>query len=209
MKNYHQAERIELVQSGSNYFEVLENLIDDSEENIQFQTYIFDYDKTGKKIIASLVKASLRGVKVFALADAFGSSGLPSSAVKVMRAAGISFRFFSPLFSAEGISFGRRLHHKIVVVDGKRALLGGINIADKYQGAVAQDPWLDYAVRIEGKLCGQLTGLCKRIYDRKPGFLHREMERRKDTQELSRSPHRCRKIYHPCSQLFSTRQGVS
>ncbi len=167
MKNYSYAERIELVHSGNNYFEVLKGLISEARVSFHLQTYIFEFDETGKSIIVSLMEAGRRGVEVFVLADAFGSNGLPSTAVKKMQAAGIKFRFFSPLFSKEGISFGRRLHHKIAVADGKRALIGGINIADKYKGEGAVDPWLDYAVLVEGSLCTQLQALCRRIYDRK------------------------------------------
>jgi cardiolipin synthase len=107
---------------------------------------------------------------VFVLADAFGSNGFPKEIVKAMQAAGISFRFFSPLFSSEGISFGRRLHHKITVTDSTRALIGGINIADKYHGSLPQPPWLDYAIEIRGNACNYLSALCQALYDKKKGF---------------------------------------
>jgi len=96
-----------------------------------------------------------------------------------MQAAGIRFRFFSPLFSKEGISFGRRLHHKIAVADGKKALIGGINIADKYKGEGSEDPWLDYAVLVEGQICTQLKVLCRRIYDHKRRLIFPKKETQK------------------------------
>lgn len=62
---------------------------------------------------------------------------------------------------------GRRLHHKVVVADGKTALIGGINIADKYHGTKTEEPWLDFAVQVEGKIAEQLLELCRNIYFRK------------------------------------------
>jgi cardiolipin synthase len=179
MKNYTPADKIQLVHSGSDYFDVLERMIEEARESIELQTYIFDYDDTGKRITSCLKIAKARGIRITVLADAFGSNGYPSSVVKELQALGIHFRFFSPLFSNEGVSFGRRLHHKIVVVDRTKALAGGINIADKYKGKGPEQPWLDYAIYIEGKVCGQLTHLCKRIYDKKPEFLSQLKERKR------------------------------
>jgi cardiolipin synthase len=179
MKNYQETGSIELVFSGSNYFAVLEELIANARVSVEFHTYIFENDATGKRIVSALKNAGRRGVRVFVLADAFGSNSFPSGAVKELQDAGIHFRFFSPLFSGEGISFGRRLHHKIVVADGNKALVGGINIADKYNALQQQIPWLDYAVLLEGKICGQQDVLCKRLYARKTGLLLRRKEPRR------------------------------
>jgi len=57
------------------------------------------------------------------------------------------------------------LHHKIVVADGKKALIGGINIADKYHGTKKIEPWLDYAIEINDKeIAEPLQKLCQDIY---------------------------------------------
>lgn len=167
MKNYLHTKGLTLIHSGSSYFEKLEELMDEAKHSFHLQTYIFDYDETGKKVIEGLIRAARRKVQVFVLADAFGSNGFPSHAVKELKAAGVNFRFFSPLFSPEGIAFGRRLHHKIAVADQQAALVGGINIADKYNLTKEGAPWLDYAVFIEGEACLQLHTLCERIYKRK------------------------------------------
>ncbi|HXC06959.1 MAG TPA: phospholipase D-like domain-containing protein [Bacteroidia bacterium] len=170
MKHYLHAEEIKLIHSGNDYFVVTEQLIAEARRSIHLQTYIFDYDTTGKRIVALLKEAAKRGVEVHVLADAFGSSGFPSEAMREMKEAGIRVRLYSPLFSSEGVSFGRRLHHKITVTDSENALVGGINIADKYHGSAPNIPWLDYAVLIRGNACSYLTALCQAIYDKKRGF---------------------------------------
>jgi len=169
MINYTQADDIQLVHSGDNYFEILEEIIDNSREVIHLQTYIFGTDGTGRKIIKALERAAERKVSIYILADAFGSHPFSASVKKDFEKAGIHFRLFSPLFSSESIFFGRRLHHKIIVTDKKTALIGGINIADKYHGGKGQLAWLDYAIKIQGSCCESLHKLCIQFYEkRKP-----------------------------------------
>jgi cardiolipin synthase len=163
MEKYQYADKTELVHSGKNYFELLERIISHSRETLHLQTYIFDSDKTGLKVCESLKKAAQRGVKVFVMADAFGSLAFSYHTLKELRAAGVHFRFFSPFFSRESLYFGRRLHYKVIVADKKIALAGGINIADKYN-SLSEQPWLDYAVYIEGEVCGYLHFFCEAMF---------------------------------------------
>jgi cardiolipin synthase len=59
------------------------------------------------------------------------------------------------------------MHHKIVVADGKVAMIGGMNIADKYHGTETENPWLDHAAQIEGEMAQAIQELCMDIYLRK------------------------------------------
>lgn len=167
VNKYISAESVTLVFSGENYFETLEEIIDSAKETIHLQTYIFEEDDTGNRIAAALVNAAQRNVKVFVIADGFGSNSLSGKFVKYLRFSGINFRFFAPVFSSESIYFGRRLHHKVIVADKKIALVGGINIADKYHGTKINAPWLDYAVLIKGEACAYLHHLCENLYLKK------------------------------------------
>src|SRR6188508_1201880 len=88
-----------LVKGGREFFDTLEKLINEAEHFIHFQTYIFEDDETGRRIQQALIRAASRNVKVYLLADAFGSSALPDEFVDEMKTAGIKFRFFGPLFS--------------------------------------------------------------------------------------------------------------
>jgi len=159
---------IELVHSGEDYFSRLERIILESKIEIHIQTYIFEYDIVGKKIIAALKEAASRNVKIFILLDGFGSFSFPKEILNDLKQKGINIRFFSPLFSANSLYIGRRLHHKVVVSDSKIAIIGGINIADKYCGTEVANAWLDYAVQIHDEKIGvSLTKLCMDIYFRK------------------------------------------
>ncbi len=159
---------VALVHSGEDYFNRLEQIILDAKTEIHIHTYIFDYDTTGKKIISALKEAASRNVKIYILLDGFGSFSFPKEVINELKKIKVEIRFFSPLFSANSLYIGRRLHHKIVVSDLKIALIGGINIANKYSGSNKLAPWLDYAVQLTDEGIGeQLSKLCLDIYLRK------------------------------------------
>jgi cardiolipin synthase len=160
-------EYIELVHSGEDYFLRMKSIIENAKEEIHLQTYIFENDQTGRSIAICLKEAALRQVKVYVLLDGYGSAMLPDSFTQDLVKHGISFRFFSPLFSVNNFYVGRRMHHKILVADGKKALIGGINIADKYHGTPVLEPWLDYAVQLQCPAAIALQNLCRSLFLKK------------------------------------------
>lgn len=158
---------LELVYSGEDYFSRLEAIILNSQFEIHFQMYLFENDSTGRRIIAALKEAASRQVTIYILLDGLGSLSFPSEIIKDLRQCGIKIRFFAPLFSAYTFYIGRRLHQKVVVADAKIALIGGINIADKYCGTQTEAPWLDYAVQLSGEITKPLQELCSDMYFKK------------------------------------------
>lgn len=54
----------------------------------------------------------------------------------------------------------------MAVFDGKYALVGGINLANKYRGTSTIEPWLDFAVLIHGNVCQKLKDICFRIEEK-------------------------------------------
>ena len=99
IKTIKSPKKIELVYSGADYFSRLEKIIHDAKKELHLQTYIFDTDSTGLRIVGALKKAANRNVKVYLLLDGFGSSSFSSNIVKELRYFGVNIRFFSPLFS--------------------------------------------------------------------------------------------------------------
>ncbi len=164
MRAYLPAESIELVHSGTDFFDRLIGLLDIARQEIHFQIYIFDADVTGRKVAAALQRAARRGVQVWLMVDEFGSDKLPNHFIEELAQAGVHFRFFKQAVSFWKWRFGRTLHHKVVVVDNMHALVGGINIADKYHGTRQQAAWLDFAVYIRGTVCAELALLCSDIF---------------------------------------------
>ena len=174
---------ITLVHSGDDYFSRLVKMILESKFEIHIQTYIFDYDSTGKKIIEALKKAAAKNIKIYILLDGFGSLSFPSEVIDELSKIGIDLRIFSPFLSANSLYIGRRLHHKIIVSDAKIALIGGINIADKYRGTEKHGAWLDYAVEINDEnIAKSLQELCSNIY-----FKNRIIRRKKISSSYENS----------------------
>jgi cardiolipin synthase A/B len=167
MNDYKQAEDIQLIFSGDDYFDHLETIINESREVLHLQTYIYENDETGKRIAEALVRAANRKVKVFVLLDAYGCYPFSKQLTEMWRSSGIHFRLYSPLFSSESINIGRRLHHKIIVADKKIGLTAGINIANKYSGQLGANAWLDYAVLTKGAVCAYLDELCASFFEKR------------------------------------------
>ncbi|MFN4234090.1 MAG: cardiolipin synthase ClsB [Bacteroidia bacterium] len=164
-KNYINGNDVKLIKSGNDYFNTLDRIINHAKQTIHFQTYIFEEDTTGRHVAAQLLKAAKRGVKVYLLVDAYASSNLSLKFTNQLKQYGIEIRRFSPIHFWK-FETGRRLHHKIVVVDTDFALIGGINIADKYKG-VNEQAWLDYAVLLQGKIVWDAYILCHQIWNKK------------------------------------------
>lgn len=182
-KNNLPFKSVQLVHSGDDYFSRLERIINDAVTEIHIQTYIFDNDATGKRILLALTKALNRQVKVYLLLDGFGSLSFPNEISSEFKQAGGHIRFFSPLFSASSFYIGRRLHKKIVVADGKIALIGGINIANRYQGSSVERPWLDFAIEINSPIAKDIQSHCKANYYKKKSALRKTIPTIFDAEE--------------------------
>lgn len=149
-----------MIRGGKEYFDTLVDLIEKAEQHIHLQTYIFDDDATGSRIADALKKAASRKVQVYLLADGYASQIMTKKFIRDLRESGVKFRYFEPLLRSKNFYFGRRMHHKIFVVDAMYALIGGVNVSDRYNDLGDSPAWLDMAVLIEGEVAQQLCVLC-------------------------------------------------
>ncbi len=156
---YYSNNTVQLIRGGAAYFTLLEELIDRAQHSVYLQTYIYEADSTGKRIARALVRAAQRGVYVHLLVDGYASQQLPDEFRTTLESAGVHFRFFEPLFKSRYFYFGRRLHHKVTVVDGRFGLVGGLNISDRYNDIAEYRAWLDWAVLTEGEVCTALYNI--------------------------------------------------
>ncbi|SFI17972.1 cardiolipin synthase ClsB [Nitrosomonas sp. Nm34] len=158
--------RITLLHNGAEYFPALESAIDEANQEIHLQTYIFKYDLTGISIASALKRAALRGVAVHLLIDGFGSLSFPQKAIDNLIAAGVQVmhyrkEVFSFRFRRHRL---RRMHRKLVVIDARIAFVGGINIINDYQKPGEPIPRFDYAVKIEGPLLATIHSSARRLW---------------------------------------------
>lgn len=152
--------RIVLLESGAQYFPALIDAIATAVCEIHLETYIFADDPSGRQVNSALSAAARRGVAVRVLVDGFGAREYSAGLGRELAAAGGEVQ----IYRAEIDSFRlrrhrlRRLHRKLVAIDGRVAFVGGINIHDDLNNGDTPQlgPRFDYAVRIEGPLVARV-----------------------------------------------------
>lgn len=179
-QKYTSGHSVELLRSGQQYFSACVDAVAAAKRFIHFQTYIVDNDDTGRTIVDALKQAAGRGIKVYFLLDAYGGRSLPRTVEKELEDAGVLFRRFSPTLISKDFQFSLRLHHKVLLVDGEHAIIGGMNVADRYRGTNNQREWLDYAVSLRGPECLHVLSIQKRLWNNK-AFFSKGTERAKET----------------------------
>jgi cardiolipin synthase len=138
----------------------------DAKSTINLETYIFDQDPVGLQFADLLILKRQQGVTVNVLYDSVGTFGTPQAFFERMRAAGINLAAFNPVNPAARKGkweLNNRDHRKLMVVDGKTAFTGGINISSTYANSSffgsRRNPnkedgkkvgWRDTHIKIEG-----------------------------------------------------------
>lgn len=148
---FSQKNKVELIYNGQEFIDLNLKLIQKAKKFIILQTYIFEDDEVTLPIINSLIEMSHKGVEVFILADGYGSRDFTEKNINKMREVGIKFEFFSPIFSKNFDHIGRRIHSKLLCIDGAYCLTGGINLSKRFNTPDNSPPWLDFACYLEGE----------------------------------------------------------
>lgn len=165
---------VRLLRSGPEYFQTLLSLIRSARKEIHLQTYILASDPTGTSVLEALLEAAKRKVRVYILIDAYGSQKLSSGLIRKLVQSGIRIRKYGRFYSRGRFHIGRRLHHKITVIDGYYSIVGGINISDNYNDTSLAPAWLDFAVLMEGEVSRKLQLICHKRWS---GIQKRPMDK--------------------------------
>lgn len=168
MTEFSPHNQITLLRNGTEYFPALVAAIDAARIEIHLQTYIYEADAVGRTIAASLKRAAERGVSVSLLLDGFGCKDLSRTFVDEMQQHGVDLLFYRPKISPWSFKRNRlrRLHWKIVVIDGNVSFVGGINIIDDMNTPGHTPPRVDYAVRVEGPLLLEMQANVRQLWKR-------------------------------------------
>ncbi len=126
--------------------------IENAEDHIHFQYYIFRLDGIGKKLYNAMLKKQKEGVSVKILYDDMGSRALNLRQFRKIKSYGGEVEAFFPSFlTVINPRVNNRNHRKIVVIDGKIGYIGGSNVGDEYVGKSKKfGPWRDTHLRIQG-----------------------------------------------------------
>jgi cardiolipin synthase len=158
--------RIALFHSGDEYFPALEAAIDAAGEEVHLETYIFENDPTGRRMAEALARAARRKVAVRLLVDGFGASNLAPPLRAILEPAGVSVLVFRPEIAKFRLRRNRmrRMHRKLVVIDGRLGFCGGINILDDRNGRHGGPPRFDFALRVEGPIVADMHAAVRRLW---------------------------------------------
>ena len=150
--------RVAVLNNGKATFAALIEALKGAKETIHLEYYIFENDRIGGRIAKILRDKARAGVEVRFIYDDVGSWGLSRRFSSDMRRAGVETRCFQPVvFPWLTSKVNYRNHRKIVVVDGRVAFTGGINIADRYLVRRGKNGmWRDTHLRIEGEAVAML-----------------------------------------------------
>ena len=159
--------RIDLLETGSDYFPALRAAFAAAQREIHLETYIFEDDDTGRVIAAALMQAAQRGVTVRVLVDGFGARSFAETLMPQMLQHGVDVLIYRPELGRFRFQRHRlrRLHRKVTVVDGRVAFVGGINIIDDMHTPGHTPPRYDYAVSVRGPLLDPIHTSSRRIWE--------------------------------------------
>jgi cardiolipin synthase len=145
--------------SGEAAFPQILKDIENAKEFIFLEFFIIQPGKMFDAIVDRLEQKAKEGVHVRLIYDGVGSiSTLPPKYYKTLQAKGIHCACFNPFRPFLSIIMNNRDHRKILVVDGKIAYTGGINLADEYINEIKKyGYWKDAAVRITGEAVWSFT----------------------------------------------------
>lgn len=141
------ANDLELVVTPEARLNALINVIGAAQRDLKLTYYTFAADSAGRKIIAALLEAVQRGVRVTLIIDSFGSADTPDALFDPLRAAGGDVRYFGARWTMRYVV---RNHQKITVADDQAALIGGYNISADDFASPDDNGWLDTGVVIKG-----------------------------------------------------------
>ena len=143
-----------LLINGEEKFPAVIQALEEAKDHIHIEYYIYENDKIGKTIEEILIRKAKQGVTVRFVYDDFGSRGIRKNIAIRLRNAGVeTYPFYKISFLRMVNHLNYRNHRKIIVVDGKKAFVGGINVSDKYINEPAPANklfWRDTHLMLEG-----------------------------------------------------------
>ncbi len=137
--------------SGSELIDDVTGVIETAKSHIHIESYILRNDRLGRQIVDQLIARVNAGVEIRLIVDGFGSFAA-RHLLRAIRRGGGEAVAFTPLLTVGRMSPNLRNHRKIVIVDGRVAFFGGMNVGEEYLGRFGQHEreWYDLHARLEG-----------------------------------------------------------
>ena len=174
--------KVVLLQDGPATFRAMFTAIGNARNHINLETYIIEDDEVGNRFVDALIEKQTQGVQVNLIYDSVGSMNVPREFFKRLTDGGVKvveFNPVNPLTATKGWEVNQRDHRKLLIVDGKTAFLGGINISSVYSGGSFSTrsrqrpggglPWRDTHLQVEGPVVGEFQKLFLSTWEKQKG----------------------------------------
>ena len=127
--------KVDLLVDGPSTYTAMLSVIENAKDHINMETYIFEDDEVGQQFAAVLIAKQKSGVQVNLIYDSAGSFNTPKAFFAMLKDNGVNvleFNPVNPLDKRKDWQWNQRDHRKLLIIDGKIAFIGGINISSVY-----------------------------------------------------------------------------
>ncbi|NBA96311.1 cardiolipin synthase ClsB [Pseudomonas sp. R5(2019)] len=159
--------QVQLLINGEEYYPSVFEAIARAREEVLLETFIIFEDKVGEQLQQVLVDAAERGVRVEVLVDGYGTADLSAAYLQRLSDVGVRLQAFDPSPKLMGMrtNLFRRMHRKIVVIDGEVGFVGGINYSADHLADFGEMAKQDYAVQVRGPIVADLHQAVLKLLD--------------------------------------------
>ena len=174
--------KVTLLQNGPATYAAMFAAIGAARDHVNMETYILEDDEVGRQFADALLARQRQGVQVNLIHDSVGTLGTPVEFFQRLVDAGVrvlEFNPVNPLTAKAGWDVNQRDHRKLLIVDGKTAFLGGINISSVYSSgsSIGRKPtrpgdkqaWRDTDLQVEGPAVAELQKLFLETWEKQKG----------------------------------------
>lgn len=173
---------VKLLENGEAFYPRVFECIAHARREVIIETFILFEDEVGLALQRELIAAAQRGVRVDIMIDGFGSPDLSDEFVLALTRAGVKLRVFDPgirfRLLGQRLNVIRRMHRKIIVIDGELAFVGGINFSSDHLRSFGPMGKQDYSVEVAGPVVAQIHRFVLReiaLGQKEPGWFRRRI----------------------------------
>lgn len=161
-------------------YDAMSAAIQNAQDHINMETYIIDDDEIGRRFAEQLINKQRSGVQVNLIYDSVGAINTPKEFFKPLQDSGVNvleFNPVNPLIARKGWDVNQRDHRKLLIVDGRVAFVGGINVSSVYSSGSfgrhkptkANTPWRDTHLRMAGPVVSEFQKLFMATWSEQKG----------------------------------------
>ena len=167
---WRQGNTARLLENGEEYFPRVFEAIRSARKSVIVETFILFEDPVGEQLRSALIEAAKAGAAVDLIVDGYGSPSFSAGFLGALVDAGVRVQVFDPRRRLMGLrtNLFRRLHRKVVVVDGRVAFIGGINFSEDHLAESGSEAKQDYALELSGPVVNDVVRSSRALVGQRP-----------------------------------------